>query len=146
MTGVIPLSTGPNSAMRYMLDTNVCSAALRGNENLDRHLQALDPADWCISAITHSELRYGLALKPQAVRLARLVESFLELALTEPWDRGTAEIHGRLRAHLQLRGTPIGSLDEMIAAHALALDAVLVTDNTRHFAGVPGLIIENWLR
>lgn len=131
---------------RYLLDTNVVSAALRGAPGIDQRLSALDAADWCISAITRSELRYGLALKPEALRLARLVEGFLQLATTAPWDEAAAEVHGRLRATLRQRGTPIGDFDEMIAAHALSLGAVLVTDNTRHFEQVPGLALENWQR
>jgi tRNA(fMet)-specific endonuclease VapC len=132
----------------YMLDTNAASAAMRGKPGFDERLQKLDEddAEWCISAITHSELRYGLALRPEAISLARLVEAFLQRATTEPWNAAAADIHGRVRAHLRLRGTPIGDLDEMIAAHALALNAVLVADNTRHFERIPGLKLENWLR
>jgi len=57
-----------------------------------------------------------------------------------------AERHGALRAELRTRGTPIGDFDEMIAAHELAVGAVTVTDNTKHFSKIPGLVIENWLR
>ncbi|MDZ7856835.1 type II toxin-antitoxin system VapC family toxin [Sphaerotilus sp.] len=131
---------------RYLLDTNAVSAALRGAPGIDQRLLALDADDWCISAVTHSELRYGLALRPEALRLARMVEAFLQTATTAPWDAAAAEVHGRLRAALRQRGTPIGDFDEMIAAHALALGAVLVTDNVRHFEQVPGLVIENWQR
>ncbi len=131
---------------RYLLDTNVVSAALRGAPGIDLRLSALEADDWCISAITRSELRYGLALKPDALRLARLVEGFLHMATTAPWDGAASEVHGRLRATLRQRGTPIGDFDEMIAAHALSLGAVLVTDNVRHFGLVPGLVIENWQR
>ena len=134
------------TGMHYVLDTNVCSAAIRGNAGIDERLQALGATDWCISAVTHSELRYGLALKPGAIRLARLVEGFLQVAVTQPWDQAAADVHGRLRAELRLRGTPVGDFDEMIAAHALALNAVLVTDNTRHFESIPGLTIEKWQR
>jgi tRNA(fMet)-specific endonuclease VapC len=134
------------SATLYMLDTNAASAALRGTAKMDERLQQLSGAQWCISAVTHSELRYGLALKPEAITLSRLVEGFLKLAQTQPWSSTAADLHGRLRAHLRLRGAPIGDFDEMIAAHALALNAVLVTDNTRHFERIPGLRIENWQR
>lgn len=131
---------------RYMLDTNIVSAALRGHADLDDRLQRLDPAAWCISAITRAELRYGLALKPAAVRLAELVDAFLQAAVVASWDAAAADAHGILRAELKRRGTPIGVYDEMIGAHALALDAVLVTDNVQHFERIPGLRWENWLR
>jgi tRNA(fMet)-specific endonuclease VapC len=130
----------------YMLDTNVASAAMRGVAGLDMRLAQLDPAHWCISAVTRSEMRYGLALKPGAVSLARCVEAFLASTTTMPWDEVAADHHGRLRAWLRNQGTPIGDFDEMIAAHAMALDAVLVTDNMKHFTRVQTLVIENWIR
>jgi len=130
----------------YMLDTNTASAALRGTPGLDERLQRLDPAQWCVSAVTRSELQYGVALKPEATRLARCVEAFLQATTTAPWDQAAADAHGRLRAQLRRAGTPIGDFDEMIAAHALALGAALVTDNTRHFRMVEGLPLENWIR
>ena len=130
----------------YMLDTNIASAALRGATEIDLRLEQLEPSQWCISAITHSEMRFGVALKPAAVRLARYVEAFLQAATTAAWDAEAADAHGKLRARLRQLGTPIGDFDEMIAAHAVALGAVLVTDNTRHFERVEGLQLENWIQ
>lgn len=130
----------------YMLDTNAASAAMRGTAGMDERLQRLDTSQWCISAVTHSEIRFGASLKPKATKLARYVDAFLSVATTAPWDEAAAEKHGRLRAALRLAGTPIGDFDEMIAAHALALGAVLVTDNVRHFERVEGLVVENWVR
>jgi tRNA(fMet)-specific endonuclease VapC len=130
----------------YMLDTNTASAALRGTVGIDARLQRLDPAQWCISAVTRAELRYGVALKPEATKLAQVVEAFLQATTTAPWEQAAADAHGRLRAKLRRAGTPIGDFDEMIAAHALVLDAVLVTDNTRHFQLVDRLVLENWVR
>ena len=132
--------------MLYMLDTNAVSAALKGIPQIDTRLAALAPSEWCISAITRAELRYGVALRPAAVRLARYVDAFLQTVWTADWDVKAADQHGRLRARLRQAGTPIGDFDEMIAAHALAMGAVLVTDNTRHFERVEGLSLENWLR
>ena len=132
--------------MLYLLDTNVASAALRGHADIDRRLAALDPADWCISAVTRAEMQFGVAKKPEATRLAQLVRAFLNVTRTEAWSASAADRHGQLRAHLQARGERIGDFDEMIAAHALALGAVMVTDNTRHFERVPGLELDNWVR
>lgn len=132
--------------IRYMLDTNTVSVALRGSPALDERLQRLNPADWCISAVTRSELRYGVALKPEATKLAQYVEAFLNSTITVPWDQSAADAHGSLRARFRRAGTPIGDFDEMIAAHALSLDAVLVTDKKRHFKLVEGLALENWIR
>jgi tRNA(fMet)-specific endonuclease VapC len=132
--------------MHYLLDTNAVSMALRGHAGIDARLSGLQSADWCISAITRAELRYGLELKPEAKQLPRLVNAFLDAADTAPWDAAAADAHGKLRAALRKAGTPIGDFDEMIAAHALALGCVLVTDNVRHFKRVKGLKIENWVR
>jgi len=130
----------------YMLDTNAASEAMRSNPAFDARLRALQPGQWCISAVTCSEIRFGVAKKPEALRLRRLVDEFLRIVPILPWDVHAANHHGALRAHLQARGEPIGDFDEMIAAHALAAGAVVITDNTRHFARVPGLAVENWLR
>lgn len=132
--------------MLYLLDTLTAAAAMRGTAGLDSRLQRLAPEEWCISAITNAEMRYGVALKPKAVQLERYVDAFLAVARTEPWDEACAEYHARLRAQLQARGHVLGDFDEMIAAHALSLGAVLVTDNLRHFRRVEGLRLENWIR
>ena len=130
----------------YLLDTNAVSAVLKGNAALDRRLQDLPQAEWCISAVTRAELRFGVALRPEATRLAHVVDAFLSVARTVAWDSGAADAHGQLRATLTAKGRRIGDFDEMIAAHALALGATLVTDNVRHFSRVSGLKVENWIR
>lgn len=129
-----------------MLDTNAVSEVMRGNPIVDQRLLGLEPADWCISAITHSEVCFGLARRPEATRIARAAAAFFDVARTLSWDAAAAETHGQLRARLRRAGTPIGDFDEMIAAHALSLGAVLVTANVRHFERVEGLVVENWVR
>ena len=130
----------------YMLDTNAVSAVMRGNPLMDERLLQLDPADWCISAVTHSEICYGLSLRPEATTLIRAADAFLAVATTLAWDATAAAAHGRLRAQLRQAGTPNGDFDEMIAAHALSVGAVLVTGNERLFRQIPGLAVENWIR
>jgi len=132
--------------MLYMLDTNAASEAMRGHPAFDTRLQALPPGGWCISPVTCSEICYGLARRPEAVKLHRLADEFLRIAPTPPWDAQASRRHGELRAALKARGEPIGDFDDMLAAHALSLSAILVADNTRHFTRVSGLVIENWLR
>jgi tRNA(fMet)-specific endonuclease VapC len=129
----------------YMLDTNAVSAVMRGNPLMDERLLQLDPADWCISAVTHSEICYGLSLRPEATTLIRAADAFLAVATTLAWDATAAAAHGRLRAQLRQAGTPIGDFDEMIAAHALSVGAVVVTGNERHFRRISGLAVENWI-
>jgi tRNA(fMet)-specific endonuclease VapC len=130
----------------YLLDTNTAVAAMRGTAGLDSRLQQLQPDEWCISAITNAEMRFGVAARPKAVQLERYVDAFLAVARTEPWDAACAEFHALVRAQLRTKAQVLGDFDEMIAAHALALGAVLVTDDLRHFRRVDGLRIENWIR
>lgn len=128
----------------YMLDTCTASEAIRGQNGIDARLLSMDPADVCLSVISNAELRRGVALRPQAVRLAELVKAFLGYVRTEAWDERAAVQYATLSAYLGQQGTPIGVMDELIAGHALAVDAVLVTNNEKHFRRVPGLRIENW--
>lgn len=130
----------------YLLDTNTAVAAMRGTAGLDSRLQQLQPDDWCISAVTNAEMRFGVSARPDAVQLERYVDAFLAVAHTEPWDAACAEFHAMVRAQLRAKAQSLGDFDEMIAAHALALGAVLVTDNLRHFKRVEGLRLENWIR
>jgi tRNA(fMet)-specific endonuclease VapC len=130
----------------YMLDTSIASAVIAGRVDLDARLETIGPAWWCISAVTRAELRFGVMRRPEATKLARLVDAFLVAARTEPFDGRAADEFGRVRAELERRGEGIGVADELIAAHARSIGAVIVTDNARHFSRVPRLSIENWLR
>jgi tRNA(fMet)-specific endonuclease VapC len=131
-------------SLLYMLDTNVTSAALRGDLVIKDRLTDLPPGGWCISAVTAAEHLYGLAKKPAAARLAELVHAFLEVVVVKPWDRTAASELGHLRAYLARDGQMIGAYDGLIAAHALSLNLTLVTANVREFSRVAGLRIENW--
>jgi tRNA(fMet)-specific endonuclease VapC len=129
----------------HMLDTDIASHLIRGlSPQLDRHVRACRPGSLCISVVTRSELLLGVALKPESHTLARVVDEFLSAVSCQPWDDAAATHYARTAAHLQLAGQPIGTMDTLIAAHALALNAVLVTHNCRHFARVPGLKMEDW--
>lgn len=130
----------------FMLDTNTASFVIKGHAGIDAKLQRLAPADWCISAVTCSEMLYGLEKRPEAVTLRRLVHAFLDVARVVPWDHLAAAQHARVRQQLKSAGTPIGDFDEMIAGHAMSLGAVVVTDNERHFSRVSGLRVVNWVR
>lgn len=128
---------------RYMLDTDTVSFALRGVGNVETTLLARTPSEVCISAITLGELRYG-ANRRKSKKLHGMIDMFTSLVAVMPFDEGAAASFGATAAELSLAGTPIGQLDTMIAAHALALDLTLVTNNAKHFGFVPRLRIENW--
>lgn len=128
----------------YMLDTNIACFIIRGaNISLRTRLKEVSQNTVYISAITQGELLYGLALKPQATKLKKLVEVFLFQNEILSWDQNAAEQYGRLRASLKSAGTPLSILDTMIAAHAISTKAVLVT-NDHVFTRIKGLTVEDW--
>lgn len=130
----------------FLLDTNIVSQIIKAPSKADRKLRKLTLDEWCISAVTRGELRFGLALRPEATSLRLRVEELLSNCRTAAWDERAADCFGQVRAELRGIGQTIGFADEMIAAHALALNCTLVTNNEKHFSRVPGLRVENWLR
>ncbi len=128
-----------------MLDTNMASYIVRGpSPTLASRLVSIPIAQLCVSSITQGELLYGLARKPGATNLQTAVRELLMRVDVLPWDSAAATRYGVLRAALEASGTPLGNLDTLIAAHALAADAVLVTHD-QAFARVPTLVVENWV-
>ena len=129
---------------RYMLDTDTASFALRGQGRVGVRLLDHRPSECCISAVTLAELRYGADLR-RSRRLHRLVDTFADTILPVPFDRAGADRFGVVAAALARGGTPIGTFDTAIAAHALSLGLILVTNNVKHFGRVAGLAVENWI-
>lgn len=129
---------------RFMLDTNMASFLIRGSSGpLKARLLSVPMAQLCVSAVTQGELVYGLARRPDASALRTAVREFLVRLDVLPWDGPAAERYGALRASLERLGTPLGNLDTLIAGHALATGAVLVT-NDQAFSRVEGLMVEDW--
>lgn len=128
---------------RYMLDTSTVSHLVKQHPNVAQHVIAVPMASLCISAITAGELLYGLARQPDAVGLQAAVTELIRRVDVLSWDASTAERYGILRADLDRAGKPLGSLDLLIAAHALTAGAVLVT-NDRAFSQIVQLQIEDW--
>lgn len=130
---------------RYMLDTNTVSHFLKQHPAVTRQVIAKPMTSLCISAITEGELLFGLAKRPEAKNLHQIVNEFLRRMDVLPWDSTTAEDYGNMRAELTRKGTPLGSLDMLIAAHAISVDAVLVTSD-QAFQQVTDLAIEDWTK
>lgn len=130
--------------MRYMLDTNIVSELIRNPAGpaAQRARAAGDAV--CVSIIVAAELRYGCARKGSP-RLLRRVEEFLSQVPVLPFDVPADGEYGGIRAELEATGRPIGSNDLLIAAHAGALGATVVTANASEFRRVRGLNVENWL-
>jgi tRNA(fMet)-specific endonuclease VapC len=128
---------------KFLLDTDSVSYALRGHGNVGDQIRSRRPSEICISAITAAELRFG-AERKASKRLHALIDTFIEAVEVAVFDHAAALEFGRLGNILAERGTPIGEFDVLIAAHAVTLRCVLVSNNLRHFSKVPGLIVENW--
>ena len=128
---------------RYMLDTNMVSHFIKGVNNVLNKVVSIPMSELGISAITEGELLFGLAKNPDAKQLRLVVHEFLIRVDVLPWDSAVADCYGVLRANMQKQGKILGNLDLLIAAHALALEAVLIT-NDRAFIQVEGLKIEDW--
>ena len=132
--------------VRYLLDTNMASYVIKGNvQNVRERLLKVPMAEVGISVVTEAELRYGIARRPDAARLRIAVEEFLLRVEVLPWDSEAAKHYAELRADLEKKGEPMGNLDIMIAAHALAAEVVLVTHD-RGFRRVKELKIEDWTK
>ena len=131
--------------LRYLLDTNICIYIInrRPAAVFDRFDQ-LRMNEIGISSITAAELDFGVA-KSRSPRNRAALDKFLAPLDILPFDEQAAHHYGILRARLEALGKPIGAMDTLIAAHAMALDVVLVTNNTREFERVAGLRLENWV-
>jgi tRNA(fMet)-specific endonuclease VapC len=132
--------------VRYLLDTNVVSDLVRNpHGRVTQRIRKVGEARVCTSIVVAAELRYGAA-KKGSPRLAAQLDAVLSVLEILPFEAPADATYGLLRAGLEQRGKPIGANDLLIAAQAVALGHVLVTDNEREFARVEGLQYENWLR
>ena len=131
----------------YMLDTNICIYIIKQRpEQVIERLRSTPISDVGVSTITLSELEYGAAKssRPEQNKLAIL--EFLAPLEILPYDDMAAREYGKTRAYLEKQGTPIGSMDMLIGAHALSLKCTLVTNNESEFRRIPALKIENWAK
>lgn len=134
--------------MLYMLDTDICSYIMR--QVPKPLLSAMEEKvesgrTICISVITYSELRLGAARSAASENYNHLIDELSDrLDFIADWTTKEADRFAELQSRLFAEGTPIGHNDTMIAAHAISLDAVLVTNNHKHFSKVRGLTLENW--
>ncbi len=131
---------------RFLLDTNVLSDLVRNPQGrVAQRIADVGENAVCTSIVVAAELRYGAA-KRGSERLTRQVERILAVLDIQPFDAPADAVYARIRAELERAGAPIGANDLLIAAHALATDCVVVTDNEREFVRVSELKVENWIR
>ena len=133
--------------MKYMLDTNICIYIIKRKPQTatERFLQT-EISQIGISTITLSELLFGVSKssKPDQNKIA--LAQFVAPLEIMAYDDLAAQYYGDLRAYLERQGKPIGSLDMLIAAHALSINTTLVTNNEKEFVRIPDLKIENWVK
>ena len=131
--------------MKYMLDTNICIYVIKEKpESVIRKFLKNNPEEMCISSITYAELLYGVE-KSKAIQKNRIALSlFLSPIKILEFNDYAAQEYGQIRADLEQKGMPIGSMDMLIAGHAKAEDLILVTNNTKEFQRVAGRKLENW--
>ncbi len=130
----------------YILDTNICIYIIR-----QRPMAVLEkfeeiPADeLAISVVTYAELQYGVDKSSSKQFNQNVLDQFVNRLNILSWDRPAAREYGLIRSNLETKGTPIGPLDLLIAAHALSQEATVVTNNLREFQRIPDLNLENWV-
>lgn len=129
----------------YMLDTDISSYIMkRSHDSVLKRLQTVPVGDVSISAITKSELKYGVEVSPRKLQDKMALDAYLKHVEVLDYPDEAALHYGQIRAALKVAGNMIGGNDLLIAAHARALGLVLVTNNTREFGRVQGLRLENW--
>ena len=131
--------------MLYLLDTNIIIAAMKGAPGVISRLERTPLSSLVLSPIVLGELEFGAEKSAHPEKNRARLASLIESIPTSPLNTETSCHYGRIRANLEKMGTPIGANDLWIAAHALALAAVVVTDNIREFSRVEGLAVENWI-
>ncbi len=131
---------------RYLLDTDTCSYVMKRHPlSVLTQLQMVEASRLGILVITLAELRYDVERLNSSRFTQSDIDSFISYLTVHPWEARATQHYATLRTKLERQGTPIGNLDLLIAAHALSLDAILVSNNQRHFSRVSGLTLENWV-
>jgi tRNA(fMet)-specific endonuclease VapC len=131
--------------VKYLLDTNICIFVIKQKPALVlQRFQQHPPDDVANSSVTLAELRYGADKSAKPSQNHAALDAFVAPLSVVDFDPAAASQYGKIRAEVERRGTPIGPLDTLIAAHALSLGLTLVTANTSEFSRVPGLNVEDW--
>lgn len=133
--------------MTFLLDTNICVFLIRNkSESLRAQIRSQPVGEIGVSAITESELRFGADKSSNPSNNHAVLDRFFLTLPVLAFDSGCSLYYGRVRAFLEKKGTPIGSLDTLIASHAMSAGLTLVTNNTREFKRVPGLRVVDWTK
>lgn len=130
----------------FMLDTNTCIYIIKKHPpSVLKHFEKPQLGDICISSVTFAELLYGVEKSQHRQKNKAALEEFILPLEILCFDEDAASHYGSLRTYLERKGTPIGAMDLMIAAHAQAMQSVLVTNNKKEFLRIPDLKMEDWV-
>jgi tRNA(fMet)-specific endonuclease VapC len=133
--------------MKFMLDTNICIYIIKQKPPVAiEHFRQTKISQIGVSAITLSELSYGVSKSSKPGQNQVALAQFIAPLEILPYGDDAAQYYGNLRTHLEKQGTTIGSLDMLIAAHALSIGCTLVTNNVKEFVRIPNLKVENWVK
>jgi tRNA(fMet)-specific endonuclease VapC len=133
--------------MEYLLDTNICIYIIKKRPaSVLKKFESLSPGDVAISSITLAELYYGIMKSSDPRKNQEALDKFLIPLEILDFEYAATIEYGKIRADLEKKGTPIGSLDMLIASHAKSLNLTLVTNNEKEFERIPDLKIENWTK
>jgi len=129
-----------------MLDTNICIYIIKKRPTtVLKRFQSIKTEQICISVITYAELQYGVDKSSAVAKNQLIIDDFISRLSVINWDEKAAQSYGKIRSNLERKGTPIGLMDLMIAAHCLSLDYTLITNNLKEFERIPNLKSENWV-
>ncbi len=133
--------------MKFLLDPNICIYIIKQKPaKVLEKFQRLNPSDVGISSITLAELEYGIVKSQQSEKNRMALNQFLISLEIVKFDEKASNIYGVVRAELERKGLVIGAMDMLIAAHAISLDLILVTNNVKEFSRIPNLRLENWAK
>ena len=132
--------------MKFLIDTNICIYLIKQKPpSVLTRFRALDPGDVGLSSITAAELHYGVEKSQFPDKNRRALNEFMLPLELAPFDEKAAAVYGRIRTGLEKQGRVIGSYDMLIAAHAISLEATLVSNNVKEFSRIPELKVNNWV-
>lgn len=132
--------------MRVLLDTNICIYMIRNKPpEVSKHFEQFVLGDIAISSLTVAELQYGVEKSAAKKRNSLALEAFLLPLEITPFDMDSALVYGKIRAELERQGKPIGGMDMLIAAQAIAQNVTLITHNLKEFPRIPNLKCETWV-
>lgn len=132
--------------MKYMLDTNICIYAQKQNAGVLKKIYENRSGELAVSTITLAELEYGVHVSANREKNSISLLKFLSIVNVIPFDSKAAAEYGKICSDLRRKGTPIGTMDMLIAAHARSENLIAVTHNTREFERVEGLLLEDWFK